>query len=284
MTYHFLYFYCHCFSLKLTFLFVFLPFITHRHTLFSPFITRTHTHTHLSLSLSLSPFLSTRLRFRKAIVKSLFLCLFVSVDFSLSLSLSSSSFSCSLYHFPSHSLNLSLSLFFTLLFYLFITSSPALSLSLSLSCSSLYRLSRAFFLSYTLSFILFSPLVSIISLHPFFYSLILIFLSFFLSFFLSLSLSSLTFAFSPISSLRKPRSFPSFTSNCLHCILFNRNPHFFVFAISIIFMGSFFFLIYCILVSVWLIVWVLWHINLCRLFNTKSIFIQIICSISNNLV
>ena len=26
----------------------------------------------------------------------------------------------------------------------------------------------------------------------------------------------------------------------------------------------------------WLVVWVLWHINLCRLFNAKSIFIQII--------
>ena len=33
-----------------------------------------------------------------------------------------------------------------------------------------------------------------------------------------------------------------------------------------------------------LVVWVLWHINLCRLFNAKSIFIQIISSISNNLV
>ena len=30
--------------------------------------------------------------------------------------------------------------------------------------------------------------------------------------------------------------------------------------------------------------WVLWHINLCRLFNAKSIFIQIISSISNNSV
>ena len=26
----------------------------------------------------------------------------------------------------------------------------------------------------------------------------------------------------------------------------------------------------------WLVVWVLWHINLCRLFNAKSIFIQIV--------
>ena len=26
----------------------------------------------------------------------------------------------------------------------------------------------------------------------------------------------------------------------------------------------------------------LWHLNLCWLFNAKSIFIQIICSISNN--
>ena len=32
----------------------------------------------------------------------------------------------------------------------------------------------------------------------------------------------------------------------------------------------------------WLVVWILWHINLCRLFNVKSIFIQIISSISNN--
>ena len=31
-----------------------------------------------------------------------------------------------------------------------------------------------------------------------------------------------------------------------------------------------------------LVSWVLWHITLCRLFNTKSIFIQIINSISNN--
>ena len=33
-----------------------------------------------------------------------------------------------------------------------------------------------------------------------------------------------------------------------------------------------------------LISWVLWHINLCRLFNAKSIFIQITSSISNNSV
>ena len=26
----------------------------------------------------------------------------------------------------------------------------------------------------------------------------------------------------------------------------------------------------------WLVVWVLWHINLCRLFNAKSIFMQIV--------
>ena len=26
----------------------------------------------------------------------------------------------------------------------------------------------------------------------------------------------------------------------------------------------------------WLVVWVLWHINLCRLFNTKSIFMKIV--------
>ena len=34
----------------------------------------------------------------------------------------------------------------------------------------------------------------------------------------------------------------------------------------------------------WLVSWVWWHISLCRLFNAKSIFIQIICSISNNSV
>ena len=34
----------------------------------------------------------------------------------------------------------------------------------------------------------------------------------------------------------------------------------------------------------WLVKWVLWHINLCRLFNAKSILIQIISSFSNNLV
>ena len=32
------------------------------------------------------------------------------------------------------------------------------------------------------------------------------------------------------------------------------------------------------------VVWVLWHINFCRLFNAKSILIQIINSISNNSV
>ena len=31
-----------------------------------------------------------------------------------------------------------------------------------------------------------------------------------------------------------------------------------------------------------LVGWVLWHINLCSLFNAKYIFIQIINSISNN--
>ena len=36
--------------------------------------------------------------------------------------------------------------------------------------------------------------------------------------------------------------------------------------------------------SCWLVGWVLWHINLCRLFNAKSIFIQIISSVSNNSV
>ena len=35
---------------------------------------------------------------------------------------------------------------------------------------------------------------------------------------------------------------------------------------------------------IWLVGWVLWHINLCRLFNAKSIFIQIISSILNNSV
>ena len=35
---------------------------------------------------------------------------------------------------------------------------------------------------------------------------------------------------------------------------------------------------------VWLVVWVLWHINPCRLFNAKSIFKQITSSLSNNSV
>ena len=34
----------------------------------------------------------------------------------------------------------------------------------------------------------------------------------------------------------------------------------------------------------WLVGWVLLHINLCRLFNAKSIFKQLIISISNNSV
>ena len=34
----------------------------------------------------------------------------------------------------------------------------------------------------------------------------------------------------------------------------------------------------------WLLVWILWHINHCRLFNAKYIFIQIVSSISNNSV
>ena len=34
----------------------------------------------------------------------------------------------------------------------------------------------------------------------------------------------------------------------------------------------------------WLVGWILWHINLCRLFNAKSIFMQIVSSISNNSV
>ena len=34
----------------------------------------------------------------------------------------------------------------------------------------------------------------------------------------------------------------------------------------------------------WLVDWILWQINLCRLFNAKSIFMQIISSISNNSV
>ena len=34
----------------------------------------------------------------------------------------------------------------------------------------------------------------------------------------------------------------------------------------------------------WLVVWVLWHINLCRLCNAKYIFIQIISSILKNSV
>ena len=31
-----------------------------------------------------------------------------------------------------------------------------------------------------------------------------------------------------------------------------------------------------VIVGCWLVVWVLWHINLCRLFNDKSIFMKII--------
>ena len=34
----------------------------------------------------------------------------------------------------------------------------------------------------------------------------------------------------------------------------------------------------------WFVGWVLWHINLCRLFNAKSIFMQIVSSISKNSV
>ena len=34
----------------------------------------------------------------------------------------------------------------------------------------------------------------------------------------------------------------------------------------------------------WLLIWILWHINLCRLYNATSIFIQMICFISNNSV
>ena len=34
----------------------------------------------------------------------------------------------------------------------------------------------------------------------------------------------------------------------------------------------------------WLVGWILWHINVCRLFKVKSIFIQILSSISNNSV
>ena len=33
-----------------------------------------------------------------------------------------------------------------------------------------------------------------------------------------------------------------------------------------------------------LVGWILWHINLCKLFNAESIFIQIVGSISNNSV
>ena len=36
------------------------------------------------------------------------------------------------------------------------------------------------------------------------------------------------------------------------------------------------------LIGSWLVVWVLWHIKLCRLFNAKSNFMQIVSSISNN--
>ena len=41
----------------------------------------------------------------------------------------------------------------------------------------------------------------------------------------------------------------------------------------------------CVCVCVcWLVVWVLWHMNLCRLFNAKYTFIQIIGSILNKSV
>ena len=32
----------------------------------------------------------------------------------------------------------------------------------------------------------------------------------------------------------------------------------------------------------WLVGWISWHVNLCKLFNAKSVFTQIISSISNN--
>ena len=34
----------------------------------------------------------------------------------------------------------------------------------------------------------------------------------------------------------------------------------------------------------WLVGWFLWHINLCRLFNTKSILMQIVSSIQTVLI
>ena len=33
----------------------------------------------------------------------------------------------------------------------------------------------------------------------------------------------------------------------------------------------------------WLVVWVLWHIHLCRLFNVKYIFMQVVSSIPKNM-
>ena len=53
--------------------------------------------------------------------------------------------------------------------------------------------------------------------------------------------------------------------------------------LNIYFITCYTWLLYIKLFLVWF-VWVLWHINLCRLFNAKSIFIQIISSISNNSV
>ena len=40
--------------------------------------------------------------------------------------------------------------------------------------------------------------------------------------------------------------------------------------------------IYIYILVGWLVGWVLWHINLCWLFNTKWIFMQIVSSIENN--
>ena len=59
--------------------------------------------------------------------------------------------------------------------------------------------------------------------------------------------------------------------------------------IIIIIIGIFFHSLFfrCVLSQpIWVgwLVGVLWHINLCKLFNTKSIFIQIVSSISTNSV
>ena len=72
-------------------------------------------------------------------------------------------------------------------------------------------------------------------------------------------------------------------SNYREVVIFFESPASIIFVCHLKRIKSFFFfLLNSELVS--LFVWVLWHINLCRLFNAKSIFIQTNISISNNSV